>query len=135
MPSWVPSLVAAWALICAVSAAALAVDLLASTRENIEYRCLMNAPAAGVSPAENALVAARATLLPAGRECVWRAADGGLLVEQTGWLTTSAFLLCAICALVIAVFLVAAWRYMWAVVPLSICLAAALAAAWWVSLL
>lgn len=135
MPSWVPSLVASWALVCALAAGVLAVDLLASTRENIEYRCLVNAPASGISSAENALVAARATLFPAGRECVWRAVDGGLIVEQTGWLTTSAFVVCGIGALVIAILCLAAWRYLWALVPLALCLAAALVAVWWVSLL
>lgn len=62
------------------------------TRENVEYRCLMDGDRAGAQLSDDALVAAEVTAVPAGRKCTWRGESDALVVEQTGGAVTNAAL-------------------------------------------
>jgi hypothetical protein len=52
-------------------------------------RCFLDSQYPGVVISEDVNVAAAyATAFPAGRYCLWKAYDGTIAVEQTGWINT-----------------------------------------------
>lgn len=75
------------------------------TRENVEARCYLSEPPAIVEVSEAALIRAEVTSFPAGRLCVWRATDGGVIEQQTGWLVTGAALIGSAGTLVVSLHL------------------------------
>lgn len=76
------------ALFGAATAATAALSQYSDTRANVASRCLLDGDHQGVALSEAALLESHITAYPAGRLCVWRAAEGGVIRHQSGWPTT-----------------------------------------------
>ncbi|WP_166865786.1 hypothetical protein [Salinibacterium sp. ZJ70] len=76
------------ALLCVPAVVSQYVD----TRENVEYRCVVDGDHTGVEKSEGALIAAEVTAVPAGRKCTWRGESVPIVIEQTGEAVTTAAL-------------------------------------------
>ncbi|WP_344781251.1 hypothetical protein [Microbacterium kribbense] len=103
-------------------------QLYGDTRENVDYRCIVDGSPAGVAATENALISARVTLVPMGRLCTWHAANGGVVLDQSGWPLTLVFLGCSALAVAFTTY-GALKRYASGLVPLAVL------AAFWLGIL
>ncbi|MFI8631473.1 hypothetical protein ACIGEP_02610 [Microbacterium sp. NPDC077663] len=100
---------------------ALVAGLWLDTRENVETRCWLDDPHVGVSVSETALISAEETVWPVGRRCEWEPAAGdGVIVTQTGWARTAAFLVIGSASAAWAV-VGAARRRRAAALPFAVC--------------
>lgn len=87
------------AILSTIPLLAMAVSQYADTRENVEYRCLIDDHGPDIKQSDSALKEARITALPAGRLCVWDAFGGGEVRHQTGWPLTIAALVASVAGL------------------------------------
>lgn len=74
---------AAW-----IAALYAAVSMWIDTRGDAFTRCFLDSQHPGAVIDVDVPAAAYATAFPAGRYCWWRASDGTIAVEQTGWIST-----------------------------------------------
>ncbi|HWV50684.1 MAG TPA: hypothetical protein VN035_14635 [Microbacterium sp.] len=103
---WLISVVLA--MLCILPVAGMAISQYIDGRENVAYQCAMDPELPpGIREGETALREASVTSMPAGRLCVFSAADRETVAAQTGWPSTISGIAASMLA---ALLTVVAWR-------------------------
>jgi hypothetical protein len=89
------------AILCTVLVWVAAASQCLDIRENVSSRCMTDGDQTGALHSEVALLHAEATVFPAGWLCVWAVSGGGVIHDQSGWLTTTAAVVATLAALVL----------------------------------
>lgn len=75
-------------VLCVLPVLNMALSQYTDRGSNVEAVCLISQQPDGVSDDEVPLESSAITWMPAGRRCVFEAADGGTIAVQTGWPAT-----------------------------------------------